>query len=294
MPYLTFPTKKDTATGLLAQQNGMLRAFFSSYVNQWVIVDGSTNFSPSIEIDGKTLQPCHITYLGETVWRNVDSGSGYQGIIFKSASGAWVYRPSESLPEEPSAYYDIVDEEWKGDAWWELSTLPTMTATTCSLAPKGTYINDPPTAPTCAMVWPRWQRLGQQVSTAPYGEYLARDGVSGRTMRHVGAQYYTSDARTVTWTTDPAHYRRLVSTDGRSLRPIGSLWVCGDRYGATTWWEGEDAPSPDEKTTYAAKKMVDGVAVDDPDTLDLELSFKEFGPLARKAKVAMAEVALWR
>ena len=297
MPFLSFPAKKDTATGLLVELGatsvGLLRCFYSSDVSQWVIVDAS-NFTPSIELDGKSFQPCHITYLGEPVWR--DTSPNFSGVVFMSASGSWVYTPSDSLPEEPAAYYDEIDEEWKGDGWWELTSMPTMDSPIGSLTAKGTFINDSTLQPpSCVMKWPRWQRLAQQSSVAPYGEYLARDGVStAREKRHVGAPCYTSNSGSVNWVLSRDSYRRYESSDGRRLGKNGSKWVCGERGGATTWWEGDDAPNPDEPVTYTAMKMEDGRAVVDPDTPDILLEFSAYGPYAGRMEVVMTEVALWR
>lgn len=194
MRFLVFPSRSYGDPGLLVEEDGSRRGFFSDFASAWVIVE-PTHLAPHIEIDGTALPLHFLLYDGAPAWKN-------SGAVFHSISDGWIYNPGGL--REPLAYKDVDGTTWLGDGWWKLSGEPTKSAPSPTATPRGTILNQQsPTVPVVRWTWPRWERTvsGQGADFA--GDYAALDRTGAPDLIRVAAPA----ARTRAWHAEVALWR---------------------------------------------------------------------------------------
>ena len=170
MRFLVFPSRSDGRHGLLVEQDGLRRGFYSAEAGAWVIVDGQ--MAPTV--GGLPMHP--FLYNGEPAWH------GAAGAVFKSASNVWIFNPSGF--REPYAEKDLDGETWIGDGWWLLSDRPSKSNPAPTATPRGTLLNgEAPQPPDVTWAWPRWEKTaGVPIESLAgiYRSFDRNDGGPGR------------------------------------------------------------------------------------------------------------------
>ena len=231
----------------------------------------SRQFHPSLVVEGLRLDPVYTEVNGWMYWSD-----GRYSHVYYTLSWGWVYARGVHPGYEPLEEYDYGRQEYTGDEFYTVSSLPSSDGATGRLRARGMARRYGDSS--LQALWPRW------TSPQEFGVYQAEGGESGT--RTLGLpRWRGSDGVERT--------RSLKKTSGYftygDIRRVGTKWQIGTSGSEAGWHEGSE-PKPGSSATFRFMKNQGSEATGS----DITLSFLGYYAGEEADEALVGEVALWR
>lgn len=214
--------------------------------------------------------------------------NGY--VYWYSENGYWLYRASgmwiihSRFPGyAPSATYDDDAAQWRGDGWYESSSLPFGDGASAVFALKGTHLNNYTEGKTVSFKFPRW------AGASIYGVYAAAGDQTGAATRTMGLPRWIDGNGTY-------YLRSLEKTDEKYVYgdihydATAGQWVIGTIGDASGWYVGGE-PVTSGNVNFV-HTLPEG-SEEEPGP-DLVITFVDYVRGDEKQTAWMGEAAIWR
>lgn len=233
----------------------------------WII---SRQFHPSLVVEGRRLDPVYTEVNGWMYW--ADGGA----LVYYTHTWGWVYMRGMYAGYEPLEEYDHDRQEYAGDEFYTVSSMPYSDGATSRMRARGRARQYGDSS--LGVLWPRW------TSSQQFGVYQAEGGESGT--RTLGLPRWRGSDGVV-------RTRSLKKTAGYftygDIRRVGTTWLIGTSGSETGWHEGSE-PKPGSSATFRFMKNQGS----DATGTDVTLSFMGYCAGDESERGLVGEVALWR